>query len=219
MAAPPPPPGSDLASWASLRGYQLDYAPDLAWWQRWGPFSYLRPATHVSHELRFEVGEAKISVGQVFPADDLGRMLGHTRALYFFVQSEHLRARASARSKLGRMSDDVTRELNEFGRMLSNAFSKAPAPAPPVLGDHALALRCDVAFPSPEEGAWALTPSLRSILTSPQFRGIVEIRVGVLAVQLPGYDIFEPRTLDLAIPLVGQIYAAAVSGAALAASP
>ncbi len=101
--------------------------------------------------------------------------------------------------------------VQDFSSSLGSLFGSKPAGT--VLGDPTLEARYDVAVSSREEGDRALPMELRHLLVGAQFRGIVEVRPGGLAVTDWGLRVFQPQAIDALIHRVGQIHHAAVGGA------
>jgi hypothetical protein len=92
---------------------------------------------------------------------------------------------------------------------LGSLFSGASAGS--VLGDPTLETRFDVTVPSREEGNVALPATLRQMLVSYQWRGIIEIRPGGLVVAPFDRRSFDIAGLDAVLAMLGQIYRCAIT--------
>lgn len=216
---PPPPPGGGwapppagpapydadraLAEWAQARGYQLNPAPDLRWYQAWYPFAFLPHTSRVGREARATFGEASLCVTETYEGDLAKQAIGEDRHVMAFLMSPRLAYRAAVRSKQGGgILDDVSKGLNDlFGS------NKKPQG---LLGDPAFEARFEVMAPTPQEGVAALPPPLRQVLLATNFRGILEVRAQGMVVCFFDRTAFDPQTLDGTIGLVGQLYGAAV---------
>lgn len=207
---PPPPPPADpyaheraLAEWARQRGHFLNASPDLGWYQRWAPFTYLFHIARLGRELRMTAAEASVWVVEAFEGDPVKAVAGEDRHLTCFLTSPRLAYRAAVRSK---SSGGV---VNDLTRGLDGLFGSKPQ-AGTVLGDPTFEARFDVAVPTRDEGNAALPMPLRQYLLQCGFRGVLELRAGGLICAMHDRPGFDPHSLEGTLALLGQIYRAAV---------
>jgi hypothetical protein len=160
------------------------------------------PIARVGRELRASFGEAGIAIVETFGGDPLLQATGDDRRLALFVLSPRLVARGAIRSKQGGGI------VNELSSGLSSLFGSGSSPGS-ILGDPTFEGRYDVTIAGREEGQRALPMSLRQLLLTAGFRGILEVRPGGLLGVNYDRQSFDPATLDAVIGLLGQIYHAA----------
>jgi hypothetical protein len=192
-----------LADWANQRGLTLSAAPDVRWYQAWAPFIYLFSITRVGRELRGRIDDADVALLEAFDPDPIKQAASEDRQVICFLMSQRLRARAALRAKSGGgIVSDVSSGLSSLLRGSS---------AGSVLGDPTLESRFDVTVPSREEGNLALPTTLRQMLVSHQWRGILELRPGGMACAMFDRKTFDPAGLDLMLGTLAQIYRCAIT--------
>jgi len=204
QAPPGDPYAADraLAQWAQARGYTLQPAPDLRWYQGFYPCVYLPRIAKVGREIRAAFGEAQVALVEAFEADPIKQATGDDRSVTAFLGSPRLMGRVAVRSKAG---GGVVQELSSG---LGSLF-KGGSPGS-VLGDPTFEARYEVTTPSREEGNQTLPMPLRQLLLQATWRGILEIRAGALIALMYDRKSFDPASLDGLISMLGQIYQAAV---------
>jgi hypothetical protein len=208
---PPAPPPADpyaperaLAEWARQRGYALNASPDLGWYKRWAPFTYLFHMARVGRELRMTAEEASVWVIEAFEGDPVKEVAGEDRHLTAFLTSPRLAYRAAVRSK------SAAGFVSDISRGLDGLFGSKPQPGT-VLGDATFEAKFDVAVPNRDEGNAAVTMPLRQYLLQSGFRGILELRAGGLVCAFHDRPGFDPASLEGTLALLGQIYRAAIA--------
>ncbi len=217
MAQPPPPgygPGyaydpyaadRALAEWAAGRGFTLGASPDFNWYLAWYPMTYAPRFARLGRELRGAIEDAALYAVETFDPDPFKQAAGEDRAVLFFLTSPRIAYRASLRAKTG------GGVLTELSSGLGSLLSGGAAPGG-VLGDPTLEARFDVSSPTRDEGNAALPMPLRQLVVTTGFRGVIETRAGGMVVTLFDLRGFDAAGLERALPYVGQIYGAAVSG-------
>src|SRR5262245_34082422 len=166
-----------LAQWAQARGYTLQPAPDLRWYQGFYPCVYLPRIASVGREIRASFGEAQVVLVEAFEGDPIKQATGDDRSITAFVGSPRLTRRVAVRSKAG---GGVVQEISSG---LGSLF-KSSGGAGSALGDPTFEAHYDASSPSREEGNQALPMPLRQLLLQASWRGILEIRPGALIARM-----------------------------------
>ncbi len=227
MAEYPPPPASlpfnvapgtvvprklldpALVSWATGKGYVLNSYASAAWYQGWGPFTFLGEIQGVGLELLCDFGDTDLYLVEVYASGDISYdKQGHfhhggDRKLVAFVTSPQLLHRASVWS---RVDANVSHELGKtLGSLFGGSGNK------PKLGDDRFESFYEVAMPTKEEGIGAMTPALKAMMIERQFRGILELRAGGFICAPLGSPPLDPTTLERTITGIGDLYRAAIT--------
>lgn len=222
-AAPEDPQAATraLQTWATTRRYELNFKPDLAWYQSWAPFVYLFRPTRLGREIRATFSDATVWVVEAY--DDEPASSGDEGDAYLmaFLTSARLPYRAAIRSRMQKEAvEELRASLNprktprslsrwrwrERENFLRRTYGRG---VKGVLGDAIFEAHCEIVTPTREEGLAALPVALRHLLVQGGWRGILEFRPGGLVSTTYGPPNFEPASLDATLALLGQIYNAA----------
>ncbi len=199
-----------LAEWAKERGFEISTAADFRSYHGWLPLQYLPRFDRVGRELRFSLGDARVSIVEALDSDPLKQAAGEHLNNLVFVVSPRFTARVAVRSKqVGGLADGISRGFSAIEGFFASGGHTGPPPGA-VLGDPTLESRCDVLAPSREEGNAALPMPLRQLLVQPYFRGALEIRQGGLILTLYDYRRFDAPGLEALVAAAKQIIEAAM---------
>ncbi len=198
----PPPVDPRLAAWSQERRFELRPAsfPEL---KRLEPWVFLPTVGRSGIELSANLDEARASLCEIFGGDVVSQAMGEERLVLAIVSTPRARGRVALRSKMtSGIADDIGRGLKLLdGLVGGSATAKS-------IGDPFLEARFDVSSPSMQEGNAVLPVAARQVIVHSGFRGVIELRPGLLAVMHQGVRAFEPSALDFLLGFVSALHRA-----------
>ena len=141
------------------------------------PWTLLPAIGRANLKLFAMIDDAHARIVDAYGGDVVSQAMGEQRMVIALVSTPRARGRVALRSKqTSGLADDIGRGLKLLdGLVVSVAAAKS-------IGDRFLETHFDVSTPSVQEGNAVLPVALRQLLVNGGFRGVLELRPGVLAV-------------------------------------
>ncbi len=192
-----------LLTWITRWRTDLRSPGDARVFHGW-PGTYLPRIEHVSREARVSLHGATVTLAEVLVSDAIRKAVGEERMLVALVQAPRLGYRAAVRSKRssGGVVDGVSRGLKALDALLVSA------PPAGILGDPHFEQMFEVWAPNPHEAHAAIPVSLRQVLVTGCFHGILERFPGAMLITAFGAPRFDPIELDRLLDTCGRVLAA-----------